>query len=116
MQIKQVGGRVFGAVLTAKERKAMEIEINRQIIESDRQYADDIDAMILYTLNVHLGFGEKRLRRFYEALSAEHERLIQHYEMPDDYVWLAKERLKKIGVDVEQWNNERRNQDEIHSK
>lgn len=116
MRVKQAGGRVFGAVLTAKERKAMEIEINRQIIEADKRYTDDIDAMVLYTLNIHLGFGEKRLRRFYEALSAEHDRLIQHYEMPDEYAWLAKEHLKKIGVDVEQWNKERRNQDEIHNK
>lgn len=34
-------------------------------------------------------------------------RLIQHYEMPDDYTWLCKEQLKKIGVDVEAWNRER---------
>lgn len=36
-----------------------------------------------------------------------HDRLIQHYEMPDDYTWLCKEELKKIGVDVEAWNRER---------
>ena len=47
MQIKQSGGKVFGAVLTAKERKAMEIEINRQILEADRQYQDDIDAAVI---------------------------------------------------------------------
>ena len=58
-------------------------------------YTDDIDAMVLYTLAVHLGFGPKRLRRFYEAFAAEHDRLIQHYEMPDDYTWLCKEELKK---------------------
>ena len=39
--------------------------------------------------------------------AAEHDRLIQHYEMPDDYTWLCKEELKKIGVDVEAWNRER---------
>lgn len=33
--------------------------------------------------------------------------IIQHYEMPDDYTWLCKEQLKKIGVDVEAWNRER---------
>ena len=85
----------------------MDMEINRQIIEADRRYTDDIDAMVLYTLAVHLGFGPKRLRRFYEAFAAEHDRLIQHYEMPDDYTWLCKEQLKKIGVDVEAWNRER---------
>ena len=64
MRIKQYRGQVFGADLTAKERKAMEMEINRQIVESDRKYRDDVDIMMLYALRVHLGFGRKRLRRF----------------------------------------------------
>lgn len=108
MRIKKAGGKVFGAVLTAAERKAMDMEINRQIVEADRRYADDIDAMVLYTLHVHLGFGKKRLRKFYDAFSAEHDRLIQYYQMPDDYTWLCKEMLKRIGVNVEAWNRERR--------
>lgn len=29
MRIKKAGGKVFGAVLTAAERKAMDMEINR---------------------------------------------------------------------------------------
>ena len=108
MKIKKAGGKVFGAVLTAAEKKAMEMEINRQIVEADRRYADDIDAMVLYTLHAYLNFGKKRLRKFYNAFSAEHDRLIQHYQMPDDYTWLCKEMLKRIGVDVEAWNRERR--------
>lgn len=47
MRIKKAGGKVFGAVLTAAEKKAMDMEINRQIVEADRRYADDIDAMTL---------------------------------------------------------------------
>lgn len=43
MRIKKAGGKVFGAVLTAAEKKAMDMEINRQIVEADRRYADDID-------------------------------------------------------------------------
>lgn len=57
MKVKKAGGKVFGAVLSAAEKKAMEMEINRQVVEADRRYADDIDAMVLYTLHVHLGFG-----------------------------------------------------------
>lgn len=98
MRIKKAGGKVFGAVLTAAEKKAMDMEINRQIVEADRRYADDIDAMVLYTLHVHLGFGKKRL--------------IRYYQMPDDYTWLCKEMLKRIGVDVEAWNKERKEPDE----
>ena len=70
MIVKKAGGKVYGAIFTAAEKKAMDMEINRQIIEADK-------------------------------------RLIQHYEMPDDYTWLCKEQLKKIGVDVEAWNRER---------
>lgn len=112
MRVKKAGGKVFGAVLTASERKAMEMEINRQIVEADRRYADDIDAMVLYTLHAYLNFGKKRLRKFYNAFSAEHDRLIQHYQMPDDYTWLCKEMLKRIGVDVEAWNKERKEPNE----
>ena len=79
MRIKKAGGKIFGAVLSAAEKKAMDMEINRQIVEADRRYADDIDAMVLYTLHVHLRFGKKRLRKFYDAFSAEHDRLIQYY-------------------------------------
>ena len=112
MKVKKAGGKVFGAVLTAAEKKAMSMEINRQIAEADRRYTDDIDAMVLYTLRVHLGFGKKRLRKFYEAFSAEHDRLTRYYQMPDDYTWLCKEMLKRIGVDVEAWNRERREPNE----
>lgn len=48
MMVKKAGGKVYGAVFTAAEKKAMEMEINRQIIEADRRYTDDIDAMVLY--------------------------------------------------------------------
>lgn len=81
MRIKKAGGKIFGAVLSAAEKKAMDMEINRQIVEADRRYA-------------------------------EHDRFIQYYQMPDDYTWLCKEMLKRIGVDVEAWNHERREPNE----
>lgn len=109
MRVKQYRGQVFGVDLTAKERKAMNMEINRQIAEADKQYRNNIDIMVLYALRVHLGFGKKRLRRFYEAFSAVHEELTAYYEMSEeDNAWLADRELKKIGVDVAAWNEEQR--------
>ncbi len=109
MRVKQCGGKVYGMDLTAKERKAMNMEINRQIAEADRQYRNNVDAMILYALHVHLGFGKKRLRRFYEAFNEDHQRLLDYYELPEsDGAWIADRKLKEIGVDVEAWNNERK--------
>lgn len=37
MIVKKAGGKVYGAVFTAAEKKAMEMEINRQIIEADKR-------------------------------------------------------------------------------
>lgn len=106
MRVKAYKGKVYGAELTAKEKKAMNLEISRQIAEAERKHANDLDILILYVLHVHLGFGKTRLRRFYEAFSAEHDALIAHYEMPEDNVWLADQMLKRIGVDVAVWNEE----------
>lgn len=107
MRVKQYKGKVYGADLTAAERKAMNLEINRQIAESERKHINDLDILVLYVLHAHLGFGKKRLRRFYEAFNAEHKKLVERYEMPDDNVWLADYKLKEIGVDVAAWNDEK---------
>lgn len=44
MRVKKAYGKVYGADLTAAERKAMNIEINRQIVEADKKYANNTDA------------------------------------------------------------------------
>ncbi len=36
MRVKSYRGKVFGAELTAAEKKAMNIEINRQLVERDK--------------------------------------------------------------------------------
>lgn len=92
--------------MTSAEKKAMNDEINRQILEADKKYTNDVDAMILWTLHEHLGFGKKRLRRFYEAFVEIHQDLVDYYQMPDDGAWLCNRKLKDIGVDVEQWEKE----------
>lgn len=106
----KAGGKVYGAKLSAAERKAMNIEINRQIVESDRIHASDIDATILWVLADVYGWRRKRLRRFWESFRRSHDALLEKYEMQDDPgadEWLCKTKLKEIGVDVEAWNAER---------
>lgn len=90
--------------LSAKEQKILNEEINRQILEKDTRYTNDIDACVLYVLHVHLGFGRKRLRRFWEAFRVEHDKLRNHYEISDT-AYLAQDQLKRIGVDVAAWNS-----------
>ena len=108
MRVKAHKGKVFGVELTAAERRAVNLEIDRQIAERDAQYAADIDVMILYTLMVHYGWKKKRLKRFWDAFIVEHKSLREYYQMdnPGDNEWLAHQMLKEIGVDVRQWYKE----------
>lgn len=107
MRVKKAGGKVYGADLTAAERKAMNLEIQRQLAEYDRKHANEIDALILWQLHVQLGFGVKRLRRFYERFKAGYFDLIKQYELEEaDNIWLNTYKLKEIGVDIESWNKE----------
>ena len=93
--------------MTKAQQKAMNDEINRQILENDTAFSMDNDANVLWTLHVCFGFGKKRLRRFWEACFAEHRRLREFYEMgPEDDGWLYRRKLKEIGVDIEEWYKE----------
>ena len=108
MRIKKAAGKIFGADLTAAERKAMNLEIERQLAEYTRAHGLEIDAIILWVLHAQLGCGPKRLRRFYDRFNEERDALLKRYEMDeDDEVWLCTFLLKKLGVDIEQWDRER---------
>lgn len=108
MRLKKFNGKIYGAEFTAAERKAMNLEINRQLMESDEKYKEDIDAMVLYVLMEHYGWKKKRLRKFWKAFVSEHNALRDHYLMdsPGDSAWLAHRKLKEIGVDMHEWYKE----------
>jgi hypothetical protein len=108
MRVKKLNGKPYGVEFTAAERKAMNLEINRQIAERDEKYKEDIDAMVLYVLMVHYGWRKRRLRKFWNAFIVEHKALREHFLMdePGDNEWLAHWKLKQIGVDIQQWYKE----------
>lgn len=88
--------------------RAIQEEIRKQITEYDKEYEMNLNALALYVLRVHLGFGKKRLRRFWDAFNAEHKALREWYllDSPGDAEFMAKRELRKIGVDVEEWAKE----------
>ena len=108
MRVKAYKGKIFGADFTANERKAMNIEINKQIVKRDAEYQADLDALVLYVLASKYGWRKKRLRQFWDNFVNEHKALREHYCMENsgDSEWLAHHELKKIGVDVHQWYKE----------
>lgn len=107
MMVKKSGGKIFGAALTKTEQKALEMEINRQMAEIDRQNMMNIDAVILWELREQFGFGPKRLRQFHDSFVARYKDLIETYEMEDsDGPYICMQKLKDIGVDLEAWERE----------
>ena len=105
---KKFKGKPYGAELTAAERRAMNIEINRQIAVKDEQYQENLDALILYVLMVKRGWKKKRLHDFWKDFIAVHKELRDFYQMDKagDAEWFCHRELKKIGVDVHQWYEE----------
>lgn len=107
MRVKKVGGRILGGAMSAAEKKAMDLEIQRQLAEYDRKHLIEIDAMILWVLHERFGFGPKRLRQYYDNFRACTNELVERYQMDaGDDVWLCTQMLRRIGVDVEQWHKE----------
>lgn len=107
MNFKKFGGQIFGVEFTAKEQRAMDAEINRQLVEKNREFSDDVDYMIMKILHDHFGFGLKRLREFYEHFMRDTEYLEKRYEMSDASTYIAREEMNALGANIEKWNQER---------
>lgn len=107
MQIKKSGGKVFGANLTAAERKAMNMEISRQLAEYSSKYELEIESMVLLMLREEFSFGEDRLKRAHKALTDGIDELVKRYQMEDeDAAWLCTYKLKEQGFDISKWNKD----------
>ena len=98
---------IFKVELSAKEQKALEDEINLQLIEKHKEFTDNVDYMIMNILHSHFGWGLTRLRRFYDVFCEENNNLIKHYEASDAAAYIARREMNKIGCNIEEWNSER---------
>lgn len=109
MIVKRSGKTIFGADLTAAERKAMDMEIQRELAEYDKAHALEIDAMVLWVLKQTRDYTTEELRAFYDEFAPTFDALLERYEMETaDGLWLCTKRLKDCGVDIAQWDRERK--------
>lgn len=107
MTFHKCHGQIFKVELSPKEQKAVDEEINRQLIARHLEFTDNVDYMIMGILHNHFDFDLSDLRRFYDTFHAENDELVKHYEMPDAGVYIARREMNKIGCNVEKWNRER---------
>lgn len=95
-------------LMSKKQIKARDEEIDRQIVERDRKFAMENDAMVLWMIHITHKHGKKRLRRFFDTCFEEHERLRENFQFSNDEMgWLYSRLLKDIGVDIEAWYAEK---------
>ena len=110
MRIKRTGKTIYGAELNAAEKKAMNLEIDRQLAEHTRKHQVEIECLFLRELRQKYGHGEVRLRRAFDDFSNDLDELIARYELGDeDKLWLATKQMKDEGFDVEKWHREKYN-------
>lgn len=108
MKIKRSGKYIYGAELTAAEKKAMNIEIARQLAEHTRKYQVEIESIFIREMRQKYGHGAVRLRRDFDDFANDLDDLIERYELGDeDRLWLVQQQLKAEGFDVEQWHKEK---------
>lgn len=100
MLVKKNNGKIYGAILSNNERKAMNMEIRRQLAHK----LDEVDATVLWILHEEFGFGEKRLQRFYARFFREMNQLVLNSENPDMMAVCA-EKLLKYGIDISNWEH-----------
>ena len=112
MRVKKSAGKIYGCSLSATEQKALNMEIQRQTAEFDDKNARELDALILWRLHETFGFGEKRLKKFYDGFNDDIHELVKRLQLEEgDDIWLATELLKRRGIDIEAWDKERKNKE-----
>lgn len=107
MNVLKFGKTIYGAKLTAAERKALQIEIRKEAAEHDRKFAREVEATFLWIIRQKLGYGEKGLKTIHDEYFTRIKALIDHYELEEeDDIWLCTRLLKAEGIDIEQWEKE----------
>lgn len=109
MRINKSCGKIFGAQLSAAEKKALDMEIKRQLAEYDTKHKLELQALFLWTIHEQLGFGEKRLRQLYDIFDKALDELIDRYSLEEsDSAWLCTLKLREHGIDIAEWNGKDR--------
>lgn len=93
--------------LSSSKKKTLNDEMRKSLIEWDRKHETEIDAIILWALHREFGFGKERLKRAYKVISEEFASLRRRYELDDDMaIWLCTEKVKELGIDLEEMKDE----------
>lgn len=93
--------------LPANQWRLVKQEVKRIAPEIMEDTAKKILTTTLYLLHSNYGWGKKRLHDFWVEYDKFYEELLKYYQLStDDAGWLCEQKLKDIGVDVDEWIRE----------
>lgn len=108
MLVKKSGKTIYGAQLTAAEKRALDIEAKRALAEYTRKHELEIEATVIWQLRQLKGWDESQLKDFYADFDVTLTKLIDWYEMgSEDAEWLCTKKLLDEGIDIDQWRREK---------
>ena len=88
--------------LNAKQRKALHQESKKEFFKLLELYNKQVSLQIMHTLHFDFGFGEKRLRKFFDKLKTMQARLIERYDAIDEEVPdICEIQLREDGINFE---------------
>ena len=91
--------------MTAKERKALRKEIDKQLADNVRNMSSDLTALVLWELHEQERWGKIKLLRFQKRFQPMIKQLQDYYQVrtADDTNFICKHRLKnEVGIDVDE--------------
>lgn len=108
MMVLKSGGKVIGGKLTNAEKRAMEIEIAKETAEWNDANLLELDAIVLWWIRRRLGYGEKRLKEFYQDFRLDVAELQSRYELYDGETspFVMTQLLLDEGFDIRAWAEE----------
>ena len=89
---------------TAKQKKALHAECKKEFFNLLETYNRQVALQIMHILHFNYGFGEKRLRQFFEKLKEMQARNIDRYDATDiDVPDICEIQLRDAGINFEEF-------------
>lgn len=91
--------------LNAAQKRALDKEAERQLVEKRNEFLKDMDAMMLLSLHRKCGFGKRKLTEIFKSFILDYDRFIDDYQMEGAYI--AAYKLKEeTGLDIDELHKE----------
>ena len=92
--------------LSSSQKSMVKAEARRQFIAAQDDFGKDFDAVVLWVLHEKFGFGQKRLKMFYDCFNELYKELKTLYQLGSDTPFVARKKLEQIGINLDKWQEE----------